>query len=82
MLLKDKDDFCCASIFSPALPSGSTLHSVWVKKNMEMVAKLFIRSEFFSFGIRRHAVSVLYVRLESLYSVFQSHPNTVFILHG
>ena len=25
LLLKGKDDFCCASIFSPALPTGSTL---------------------------------------------------------
>ena len=26
-LLKGKDDFCCASIFSPVLPPGSTLQN-------------------------------------------------------
>ena len=40
ILLKGKDDFCCASIFSPALPTGSTLQSVLQKEESDSAALL------------------------------------------
>ena len=64
ILLKGKDNFCCASIFSPALPTGSTLQCLipygplWGRSDAFVSVRLNARALFlFSHTRNKHQQS-------------------------